>query len=873
MKKLLIVILALTMSLALFSCDIDSIAGSLNGNADEGEDVKHDIYMLAAQSGYAGTYEDWLASVRGEPGEDGKAIQLSVINGSIAYRYEGQASWTTLITLSDLAGTNDTAFRVNDGSIEYQNGEEWVALISLADLRGESGESGREVELTVNGGYICYRYDGDNDWINLVELASLTGAKGEDGKNGTDGREIELTVVGGYISYRYEGDGEWRALVEIASLMGAAGKDGANGKDGKDGREVEFTVDGGFIKYKYTDELTWRSLIDLTTLKGENGADGKDGENGKDGLNGENGKDGRDPVFRVHENKLQWQYAGDSVWQDLIDLGELAPDTDAGTDSGSTGEPEDYDFGEFVAEAEPELVEALSVNGKRVLKYKVGTMYYVPISYGFIQQIYKDTDIMLSYALSEATETSIEQGITRANTMSAEIGFGADIKGLQYEVEAGTSLSVERMYNFIKTTSNMEQYSGTFTVNATPANVGKYYRVVLVTNVDYFVYYECDYRDPDKIVCSVSPECRSISGDYQFIAKLQSSDSSEFDNTMEPITEATVSISKDRLESDGIFNVTKPLEYVGTYTDSDVISLGGFNMEQGDFMLYSEMQIFEQLFGYKKETLDATNIPMNMVLDYSFVYNKVRNQPADIRIIVTGSKIKSYSADYTFDELVEHMKDTVGVYANVSYTLPMGDRYTDVTVTVPDINITMSGLDEDFYVYVFNLSESEIEIKDHIYSYHISADAERLATRFTTDISGKSTIYSGNTVKKTVSFDGENTPDLTVEEYLKLGITELEVSITYTCGKKGGILPSFRVLNSAGSVIADPNTVYHNEQFLTTVQNSLITTEVTATFVIDLTKIDTLGFVLEWSALETPANTSGTCYITVEDISIDAILK
>ena len=94
----------------------------------------------------------------------------------------------------------------------------------------------------------------------------------------------------------------------------------------------EVRNNGTAIQWKYSDETDWRDLVSLTELRGaagengKNGTDGKDGSNGtdgKNGINGTNGEDGRTPEFRVNGNRLQWRYAGDTIWLNLYDLSAL----------------------------------------------------------------------------------------------------------------------------------------------------------------------------------------------------------------------------------------------------------------------------------------------------------------------------------------------------------------------------------------------------------------------------------------------------------------------------------------------------------------------------------------------------------------------
>ena len=43
------------------------------------------IYELAVKEGYEGAYDEWLESIRGEAGKDGKNVELSTIPTHIIY--------------------------------------------------------------------------------------------------------------------------------------------------------------------------------------------------------------------------------------------------------------------------------------------------------------------------------------------------------------------------------------------------------------------------------------------------------------------------------------------------------------------------------------------------------------------------------------------------------------------------------------------------------------------------------------------------------------------------------------------------------------------------------------------------------------------
>ena len=102
---------------------------------------------------------------------------------------------------------------------------------------GEPGADGREVELSVVGDYIAWRYVGDASWTNLVALATITGppgdpgqdgapgTPGQDGTPGINGKEVELRENAGYVEWRYVGDVSWTQLYQIPEGGGGGGTD------------------------------------------------------------------------------------------------------------------------------------------------------------------------------------------------------------------------------------------------------------------------------------------------------------------------------------------------------------------------------------------------------------------------------------------------------------------------------------------------------------------------------------------------------------------------------------------------------------------------------------------------------------------------
>lgn len=87
----------------------------------------------------------------------------------------------------------------------------------------------------------------------------------------------------------------------------------------------EVRNNGTAIQWKYAGEQEWHDLVTLETLKGAAGEKGADGSSGRDGKNGEAGKDGADgksiEVKRT-DSHIQWRYEG-GQWQELVALCDI----------------------------------------------------------------------------------------------------------------------------------------------------------------------------------------------------------------------------------------------------------------------------------------------------------------------------------------------------------------------------------------------------------------------------------------------------------------------------------------------------------------------------------------------------------------------
>jgi hypothetical protein len=160
-------------------------------------------YQVAVANGFVGTVSQWLDSLIGEPGDDGREIQLRNDGTNVQWRYDGDPTW--------------------------------INIILLEDLRGEPGDDGREIELRNDGTNVQWRYTtGSGGWINLIALSELKGDKGDPGLSA-----YQVAVANGFVGT----EAQW-----LASLEGTDGEDGVSppnpnltASTGAAGTDVELT--------------------------------------------------------------------------------------------------------------------------------------------------------------------------------------------------------------------------------------------------------------------------------------------------------------------------------------------------------------------------------------------------------------------------------------------------------------------------------------------------------------------------------------------------------------------------------------------------------------------------------------------------------
>ena len=107
-----------------------------------------------------------------------------------------------------------------------------------------------------------------------------------------DPNAVSIRQDSGEIQYKYA-DGNWQKIVSLEDLKNK--DNGTNKEDGKkessksDSREIEIQKNALYIQWRYAGESEWKNIIAYSDLKGK---DGVDGQNGRDGQKGDKGDTG-----------------------------------------------------------------------------------------------------------------------------------------------------------------------------------------------------------------------------------------------------------------------------------------------------------------------------------------------------------------------------------------------------------------------------------------------------------------------------------------------------------------------------------------------------------------------------------------------------
>ncbi len=269
MKKTnkLVCALALSMGalLSLTSCDlaINQPTFKTSSSSSTGSPEIQEVYQAYVDGGGTLTYEEWLATIKGEKGDTGeKGDKGDTGDAGISVKSVTKTSSTDNVDTYTITYSDDTTS-------------------TFTVTNGKDGSDGKNPEVTIND---------DGEWC--VD-GTTTGVKAT-GNNGSNGTSVTITEI------KEDKDSEGRKTRTITFSDGnkitiTDGKDGADGKDGNDGAAGSSVLTGKGAPDKdlgndgdsYIDTETFNyytkakgAWSEAGNIKGEKGDSGSNGTNG-----------------------------------------------------------------------------------------------------------------------------------------------------------------------------------------------------------------------------------------------------------------------------------------------------------------------------------------------------------------------------------------------------------------------------------------------------------------------------------------------------------------------------------------------------------------------------------------------------------------
>lgn len=878
-------------------------------------------YDIAVENGFKGTEVEWLEYLKGENGEDGKEIELQVKDGYIQYKYDSDEKWLKLISILELTGEKgnngrEIELQIVNGYIKWKYVDEngWIDLINLETFAGKNGVDGKNVEFQVFNGFVQWKYEGDSEWKELIELSTLVGPKGD---TGIDGKTVELQVANGFIQWKYVGEDEWKELIELSTLVGPKGDTGIDGQNvelqvangfiqwkhssdenwtnlvdlstligekGKDGNEVEFQVSNGFVQWKYINSENWNNLIDLSTLKGE---PGKDSENYNKMckidfvLNEGYFLDGSEEKIEVlYGNVIElpmphregyifkgW-YTGyginDGQFTNAI---PIIKDTTlyAIWEEDNYNSIDNKSFNKYIELEEYTLESKDFCNNTTIYKYKIGTLYNVPISYGVSKKmIGQSINLQFSYAnvLSESITKGIEIAKTKGREITVQSELNINLKYVEKSISYGNtdieSCTVSKMESYSSSLSKEMGSSIVEEIVNNADNAGYSFRINLAVDFDYFVYVVYDLTN-NSIIYYLTSELNENNG-LEFIVEKSINKNGDFLLEEAEINTDHSYITMDRLTADGLFkesNFKYTYEGLKAVTEKETIFTQLWPLEHKDYLIKVS---FTELFGINRSELINLGLYDSINLEIKFTYKCNQKNPCELLVAIPVDK------------------DSEDIIVSKEIICPQNKYFEEVTELVTFENVKIESLYNEFYIGFtamplgFNISN--YEISDVVISANMSVSEELLE---------KNGVYNRNEILTIRGIGITDTPKYNVNDkidlseilgmpldvYKSLGYSTIELDFSFTCSRsKYGTFSWFISDEKNNETLGTPTYKYVDNNFNTGMNSS--TTSCSGNLTIDINKINNNDIYFIWQCIAIGDNTgSASCTDFVLNITVN----
>ena len=270
-----------TNSMNLANAHITEWAAWYNRTHRRGKPEELGIYFsaygIAVKHGYTGTEEEWLASLKGDPGEP-VVIRFDQTSGQLQWKYQNESTWHDVLSLEELQGalvssTIAQAQEAKDAAEAAQAAAEAASSASqeASEHMAYIGSNGNWYQWSAGEGKMV---DSGVKAQGPIGQTGPQGPKGEQGVQGIQGKQGEKGETGATGATGPQGitptigENENWYLGNVDTGKPSRGRQGEKGEKGETGAKGE------------------------KGDKGDTGATGPQGEQGAQGLQGERGEKG-----------------------------------------------------------------------------------------------------------------------------------------------------------------------------------------------------------------------------------------------------------------------------------------------------------------------------------------------------------------------------------------------------------------------------------------------------------------------------------------------------------------------------------------------------------------------------------------------------
>lgn len=246
-----------TNSMNLANAHITEWAAWYNRTHRRGKPEELGIYFsaygIAVKHGYTGTEEEWLASLKGDPGEP-VVIRFDQTSGQLQWKYQNESTWHDVLSLEELQGA-----LVSSTIAQAQEAKDAAeAAQAAAEAASSASQEASEHMAYIGENGNWYQWSaGEKKMVDSGVKAQ--GPIGQTGPEGPQGKQGEQ------------------------GIQGEKGDTGAKGEKGDTGAKGETGPQG---------ETGPRGPQGLQGEKGETGATGPKGDTGPQGETGPQGPQG-----------------------------------------------------------------------------------------------------------------------------------------------------------------------------------------------------------------------------------------------------------------------------------------------------------------------------------------------------------------------------------------------------------------------------------------------------------------------------------------------------------------------------------------------------------------------------------------------------